>query len=111
MMTKFEADNDKLDRELSVASKKYMKLQKEFLRQITQDIDDLAKEATSELMSSIDSTPNFNLQERKIRVSKEELVSLISEQIKNDTRTHRVNKHHLIELIAEETNKQVSRKK
>tara|TARA_R100000664_G_scaffold26580_1_gene36833 strand:- start:443 stop:2581 length:2139 start_codon:yes stop_codon:yes gene_type:complete len=79
---------------------------------IQSDFSELSGQQTSpDAPATAEPQTQTPVQERKVRVSKEELINLIYEQVKNNTRTHRVNKHHLIELIAEETNKQISRKK
>ena len=55
--------------------------------------------------------PQAPVNENKIRISKNKLIRLISEQVKEYTQTIRVDKDQLIALVAEEASKQISRKK
>ena len=55
--------------------------------------------------------PQAPVNENKIRISKDKLVRLISEQVKEQTQTVDVTKEQLVTLVAEEALKQVSRKK
>ena len=50
-------------------------------------------------------------QERKIRVSKEALINLISEQFNTNKRTYKVDKYELVDIITEEAKRQINRKK
>jgi hypothetical protein len=103
-----EQETAEINHQIKLGIKELLKTMHTFSVEMDKEIDELIEiNMTFDPRTQIQ-TP---IEEGKIRVSKEELINLISEQIKNGTRTHRVNKHHLIELIAEETNKQVSRKK
>lgn len=55
--------------------------------------------------------PQAPVNENKIRISKDKLVRLISEQVKEQTQVLHVTKEQLVTLVAEEALKQVSRKK
>ena len=115
MVQEITAKDAEIDRDIQDTLFDIADDQTEFINAIIAEMPEKIQDDINKLSFTDDPVQSpdmpMSVQEGKLRVSKEALINLISEQFKANKRTYKVDKYELVDIIAEEAKKQINRKK